>query len=89
MAGNDLSELLRKFVTERRYPFTTTDETGIDCDVEEKLCYMSLAYDTELISTAKSSDKIHAFELPDRNIISPGTGRFCRTSVLPASFIWH
>ena len=76
-----------KFLTERRYPSTTTDETGIDCDVKEKLCYMSLAYDTELKSTAKSSDKIHTYELPDRNIISPGTGRFCRTSVLPASFI--
>ena len=76
-----------KFLTERRYPFTTTDETGIDCDVKEKLCYITLTYDTELKSTPESSDKIHSYEIPDRNIISPGTGRICRTSVLPASSI--
>ena len=38
-------------------------------------------------STAESSDKFHTYELSDRNIISPSAEGFCRTTVLPASFI--
>ena len=53
----------------------------------EKLCYMSLDYDTELKSTSESSDKIQTYELPDGNIISLGAERFRSTSVLPASVI--
>ena len=87
MAGNDLSELLMKFLTKRRHPFAITAETGIDGDVKEKLCYMSLDYDTQLKSTAESSDKNQTYELPDRNIISLGAERFRFTSVLPAIFI--
>ena len=71
-----------KFLTEHRYTFTTTAERGIGCDVKEKLCYMSFDYDTELTSTAESSDKIHTYELPDRNIISPGAGS-------SSQFHWH
>ena len=78
-----------KFLTQHRYPVTTTAEREIGHDIKKKkkLCYMSFDYDTELKSTAESSDKIHTYELPDRNIISPNAGRFCRTSGLPASFI--
>ena len=76
-----------KILTERGYSFTTTAETGIVCIVKEKLCYMSLDCDTEPKSTSESSNKIHTYELPDRNIISLGAERFCYTCVLPASFI--
>ena len=76
-----------KILTERGYSFTTTAETGIVCNVKEKLCYMSLDYDTELKSTSESSDKIQTYELPDRNITSLGAERFRSTSVLPASVI--
>ena len=73
-----------KILIERRYSFTTTAETGIDCNVKEKLCYMSLEHDNKLKSTSKSSE---TYELPNRNIISLGAERFRYTSVLPASFI--
>ena len=59
-----------KILTERGYSFTTTAETGIVCNVKEKLCYMSLDYESELKSTSESSNKIQTHELPDRNIIS-------------------
>ena len=87
MAGSDLSDSLMKFLTERRYPFTTTAERGIGRDVKEKLCHKSLDYDTELKATAESSDKNQTCKLPDRNIISLGAERFRCTSVLPTSFI--
>ena len=37
-----------KILTERKYSFMTTTETGIDCNVKEKLGYMSLDNDNEL-----------------------------------------
>ena len=37
-----------KFLTERRYPFTTAAERRIGRDVKEKLCYIAFDYDTEL-----------------------------------------
>ena len=42
----------------------------------KRLCYVSLDYDTGLKSTSKSFNKIHTYELPDRNIISLGAERF-------------
>merc|ERR1712136_229913 len=88
LAGRDLSDSLMKFLTERRYSFTTTAEREVGRDVIEKLCFLSFDYDTELKSTAESSDKNQTYELPDRNIIiSLGAKRFRCTSVLPASFI--
>ena len=75
-----------KILTERGYSFTTTAETGIVCNVKEKLCYMSLDYDTELKSTSESSDKIQTYELPDRNITSLGAERSVpRVFFLPVS----
>ena len=79
MAGSVLSD---EVPHRAQVSFTTTAERGIGRDGKEKLLYMSFDYDTELQSTAVSSDKIHTYELQDRNIISPGAGRFCRTSVL-------
>ena len=78
---------LMKFSTEHRYPVTTTAEREIGHDIKEKLYYISLNYDREHKSTAESSDKFHTYDLSDRNIISPSAEGFCRTTVLPASFI--
>merc|ERR1712012_1039555 len=51
-------------------------------DVKEKLCYIALDYDTELKSTAESSDKEKTYELPDGNIITVGAERFRCAEVL-------
>ena len=45
-----------KVITERRYSFTTTAETGIVCNVTKTLLHV-VYYDTKLESTAESSDR--------------------------------
>ena len=63
LAGRDLTDYLMKFLTERKYSFTTTAQSEIGRDVKEKLFYMSFEYDTEL--TAESSDKNLTYMLSD------------------------
>ena len=83
----DISDFLMKFLTERRYFFTIFAERRIGRDVKEKLYLMSFDYDTELKSTAESSDKNQTYELPDRNIIFLDAESFRCTSFLPVRFI--
>ena len=58
-------------------------------DVIEKLCYIALDYDTELKSTAASSDKNLTYILSDGNTITVGAERSRCTSVLPAKCHWQ
>ena len=88
LAGRDLSDYLVKFLIERRYSFTTTAEREIGRDVKEKFCYMAFDYDTELKSTAESSDKNQTCELPDRNMSAPGVSvawKCCSTTLLSST----
>ena len=52
-----------------------------------KLCYVAFVYDTELKSTAESSDKNQTYMLSDGNVGTVGAERFRCPSVLPARFI--
>ena len=83
LAGRDHSDYLTKFLTERRYPFTTTAEREIGRDVKEKLSYIAFDYDTELkLTRGKFRQENQTYELPDRNIISVDAGRFRPVKVL-------
>ena len=70
--------------SDRGWSFTASAE--IARDGKENLSYISLDYDAVHKSIAEF-DKKKTYELPDRNIISVGAGRFrCVESVVPAVF---
>jgi len=76
LAGRDLTDYLKKILTDRGYAFTTAAELEIVRDIKEKMCYAVNDFDTSL----KESEESHAceknYELPDGRKILIGNERF-------------
>ena len=53
---------------------------------KEKLRYIAFVYDTQLKSTAESSEKNLTYMLSDEHTIAVGAQRFRFTSAVPAKF---
>ena len=74
---------MMKISTKRGYSFTTTAEREIIRDVQDKLTYIALDFDTEMKAATESSDKEKTYELPDGNIITVSCGATEATDKCP------
>ncbi|XP_021356946.1 actin, plasmodial isoform-like [Mizuhopecten yessoensis] len=73
LAGRDLTAYLQRILNERGYNLTTSSEMEIVQDMKEKMAYVALDFESEMIS-ASTVEK--PYKLPDDGVVTIGNERF-------------
>jgi hypothetical protein len=81
LGGRDVTDFLIKDLMERGYAFTTIAEREIARDIKERLGYVALDFEKEVVKAEeKRGDK--GYELPDGQVILVGSERVRAPEVL-------
>ncbi|ELP86615.1 actin, putative [Entamoeba invadens IP1] len=86
VAGNSISETMKKLLSRRTYTFKTTEDMEVLNDIQNKFCYCALNYEEEEKKNLSEIEK--EYELPDYSVIKIGKERFEATEAIfrPADF---
>lgn len=78
LAGRDITTYLKKILTESGVKMNTSAESEIVREIKEKLCYVSLDYENEMLNNNEEVE----YELPDGVNIKLGNQRFRAPEIL-------
>lgn len=78
LAGRDITLYLKKILTESGISMNTSAESEIVRDMKEKLCYVSLDIENEMLSNNEEKE----YEMPDGVTVKLGTQRFRAPEIL-------
>jgi len=76
LAGRDVTKYLQRLLRQKGVSLMTSAETEIVRDVKEKLCYVALDPEKEIMLSKKVAGMEKYFMLPDGETISVGVERF-------------
>ncbi|MFX0149095.1 MAG: actin, cytoplasmic 2 [Candidatus Hodarchaeota archaeon] len=76
LAGRDITRYLQRLLRQKGYSFETTAETEIVRDIKEKLCYVAIDPEKELLLSKKVTGIEKNYMLPDGETITLGIERF-------------
>lgn len=76
LAGRDITTYLKRLLRQRGVSLTTSAEVQIVRDIKEKLCYVAIDPEKEMMLSKKISGMEKAYMLPDGETIRVGVERF-------------
>lgn len=76
LAGRDITTYLQRLLRQKGYPFITSAEKEIVRDIKEKLCYVAVDPEKEMLLSKRINGMKREYMLPDGELIRVGIERF-------------